>query len=64
MKPVVRIENHLTEMAITDLLTRQKHDRQGAWPVSLMYFCKKLQTSSPLKTVVRIENEFAEMVVR
>ena len=50
LEPVVRIRNNLVEVIIglpstakskTNLI-RQNRGRQGAWPVSLVYICKKL----------------------
>ena len=68
---VVRIQNNLVEMITGWPSTKElkkfdpsKTGHWGAWPVSLMYLCKKLETSSPLKPVVRIENGLVEIVIR
>ena len=67
---MVRIQNSLVEMitgwpakiAKTNFIRQNMATRR--WPVFLMNLFKKLLRSSPLKLVVWIENNLAEMVTR
>ena len=70
LKPAVRIDNNLEEIVTWGLSTNmaemnlihQKTWPPGAWPVSVVFLCKKLK-SSFLKPAVEIEI-FAEIVTR